>query len=459
MPRLSATLFAVVLLLVFATNSFAAPVRTLNGIAIDSSDRQVKVHLELENNNGRSLGKVYYSGSMIRIVVENTVLGQKTIRSLKSKDSALSSVSIEKQGKDLSLKLKLTKKITSIMEHIVFEPGLNGSTIAIRKPSYFTAEVIDESSSAKDLEPVIQEPVKIPEPVKQLEKPPFPDELLEQPKAQPKKIAGIKEDLSIGATKDSVAQKENKPDVAKGTKKTDVPGADAVDKETIEQRKKRMTELFGEEPEKKVEQPEGSFWGIGGNTPDMTNLYIMAAVVLLLALLWLLFARNRNFSLSGLAGPLQVIRTQSLGGKHKIILVQAEGKRLLLASTDKDVRLLTELDAGRSSDEQMREAVSNTNVRYLFSGEESETSGPPDIMPRPASKNTKERPSYFGGGSKSGPAFQRSHSTAYRGADYSQNGPQGDMPGKKTPPPVTPGKEASKEPSLKDKLRNLRRGG
>lgn len=458
MPQIRTTVLTVVLLLLFAANLFAAPLRTLTGISVDSSDKMVGIHLEMENNNGRSLGKVYYSGSMIRIVVENTALGKKTIRSLKSKDSALSSISIEKQGDDLSLKLQLTKRISSIMEHIVFEPGLNGSTIIIRKPAYFTKEAVKQHKVAietkkEEIAEKIEEPIKEeipPEKPEAVEKPPLPVELLEQPMPKPKPVASItKEDLAPDTKDIEIPQAETKADTAAAPETN-------LDENSIEQRKKRMEELFGKSEEENTEAAkENGFLGLGVNNPDMENLYIMAGVILALALLWFLFAKGKKFSFSGLSGPLNVIRSQNLGGKHKIILVEAEGKRLLLASTDKDVRLLTEIDAGRSADEQIQEAANTTNVRYLFSGDASETSGPPDIMPKPKTRSASNRPSYFGGKSQSGPAFQKKTSTAYRGADYSVDGPAGDFPTKDK-------KEASeppKEESLKDKLRNLRRGG
>ena len=63
--------------------------------------------------------------------------------------------------------------------------------------------------------------------------------------------------------------------------------------------------------------------------------------VLVLGLMTLFWAIRRKKSTLADVGSIEVVAVQSLGGKHKLALVQTCGERLLLATSDKEVRLLS----------------------------------------------------------------------------------------------------------------------
>jgi flagellar biogenesis protein FliO len=83
--------------------------------------------------------------------------------------------------------------------------------------------------------------------------------------------------------------------------------------------------------------------------------------ILVLGLLTVFWATRRKKTLQADVGSIEVVAVQSLGGKHKLALVQTCGERLLLATSDKEVRLLshvgnTLIDESNFSDPSLSES-------------------------------------------------------------------------------------------------------
>lgn len=425
--------------------------RKLTSVSIETNELDVRVKLGLSGNNGRSLGKVYYSGETIKVVVLNTKLGTDVKRRLKSPDGLLSTVGVSKHKKDVWVKLKLKKRVQSIMEYLVFEPGLDSSEIVLRKSAFFSALAMTEKEG--------------------------PPEVKEEDSAAANK-AGPKKDLpliaEIGGENADLVPLVPSSDKADGEAQEVAEAVKSLAGSIEEtdpllvpnQAPKSLDELFADNKAESLEGAAGkalqdkkaalgasaegseaavpaedSILGVGSLTPDLTNLYIMALVIMLVGGLWFLLNRGRKVSMSGIEGPMKVLKSQNLGGKQKLLLVEVDERRLLLSSTDHDVRLLTELDSERLDEDQMMEAASTANVHPLFTDNSQSQRAVPvnrSMIKHPAPWRSYERPRYFNDRSRSDGGSEYGDSRRF--ADVQEE-------------------EEKREQTLREKLRNIRRGG
>lgn len=70
------------------------------------------------------------------------------------------------------------------------------------------------------------------------------------------------------------------------------------------------------------------------------NIWLMAGFLLVAGAVALYLRRRRGSGGGVLSGEIDVLSSRTLGSKQKLVLVAVEGERLLLACTDKDVRML-----------------------------------------------------------------------------------------------------------------------
>lgn len=115
--------------------------------------------------------------------------------------------------------------------------------------------------------------------------------------------------------------------------------------------------------------------------------------VLVLGLLTVFWAIRRKKTTLADVGSIEVVAVQSLGGKHKLALVQTCGERLLLATSDKEVRLLSHvgnslIDESNFSDLSLSETRlkewGNLVRQVDTKGEQETTPDAPEkpVMPR-----------------------------------------------------------------------------
>ncbi len=81
------------------------------------------------------------------------------------------------------------------------------------------------------------------------------------------------------------------------------------------------------------------------------SLVFVLALVLFLA--WL--ARRTRILGVWQGGPMQIRATLALGHRERLVLVEVDGRRLLLGVTQEQVRMLLELDAVTSANEPSQE--------------------------------------------------------------------------------------------------------
>ena len=94
---------------------------------------------------------------------------------------------------------------------------------------------------------------------------------------------------------------------------------------------------------KERDLPSLGFKAIGGFT-------VTVGAILLLALVVWLFRRGRPFG--GRQGRIRVVERQSLGGRLQIVLVEVDGHRFLLGTSDREVTFLHPLDDKAPTGEQ-----------------------------------------------------------------------------------------------------------
>ncbi|MET1087700.1 MAG: flagellar biosynthetic protein FliO [Arthrobacter sp.] len=94
----------------------------------------------------------------------------------------------------------------------------------------------------------------------------------------------------------------------------------------------------------------------------MDELVLWLRVILslgaVLALLWIIqrrVARNAGTA-AGQARPLQLIARQGIGQKASVVIVEADGQRLLLGVTEQSVTVISSMEAGH------REAAAETSA-------------------------------------------------------------------------------------------------
>jgi len=113
----------------------------------------------------------------------------------------------------------------------------------------------------------------------------------------------------------------------------------------------------------------------------------MALIVVLIGAMYFVLTRGRRLKLAGVSGPIRVLESKSLGGRERLVIVEVEGKRLLLSSSEKGTNLLSELDRGRPAAEQLKAALAGKAVGAPPTASPG-VAGSPPVSP-------VERPSYF----------------------------------------------------------------
>ncbi len=421
MPRfVSLILVLLVCLIAYAPEVKAAKAtRTLTGIDFSADDALSQIHLAFEGDTARPLGRVYYSDKLIRVVISKTSLakGQKKLL-ITPKDDLVTKVYAYPRKGAIQLKIYLKKKVQSIMERIDFEPGATVSTISFRKEPFYTRLAQRERPGAQIVQ-VIETGTKTPDMADDEEKPTAATVNSLLPLVNPKRnpaASATPDPLAEAARQKTLAQllgeDAEEATAGVGEKKNDELIAAAK-----ENKAKDVAADAGKPPsdpmldDSKVEtvlpnmgEKRDGIQGVGDFAPDLTNLYWMAGMMVLVALLWLLARRGKLMNLQGVNGPLKVIKSQSLGGKQRLLIVEVEGKRLLLSSSDKELRLITEIDRDGAADEQMKAALmsgiktseanaQDPNLRVVREKKPGIAKARPAAKPPVASG---ERPSYFG---------------------------------------------------------------
>jgi len=92
------------------------------------------------------------------------------------------------------------------------------------------------------------------------------------------------------------------------------------------------------------------FWpgcALAANAPDGAGLWLdllvplLAVTIGLLAMLWWL-RRGRTLS-GGSRGPLKVVQAVAVGARERVVVIDAQGRRLVLGVTTQRVELIAEL--------------------------------------------------------------------------------------------------------------------
>jgi flagellar biogenesis protein FliO len=88
------------------------------------------------------------------------------------------------------------------------------------------------------------------------------------------------------------------------------------------------------------------------SAPSGVDMRLGAAFLLLVsvaaAVVWY---RRRRQQVEGIDPTIDVVAVRSIGGKYRLVLVDACGERLLLAATDKDVQMLRSVPASSNTAE------------------------------------------------------------------------------------------------------------
>jgi flagellar biogenesis protein FliO len=388
--------FGLLIALTLTANA-KTPLRNLTTVQVESGERMVDIQLAIDGNNNQPLGKVYYSGNVIKIILQHTALEGKKSQKIKTDDSLVSRIDLNPGKGYVVMYIRLTQKVTSLMEHISFEPSLDGNTITLRKAAYYApptpADSAADAKAAAEVEPLL--------------------EALQATAQKPGDTTKTEAALA-GEAPPLVAPVElAEPAAPQPSSDPQTPG------DVVAHREQTLTQLLdptadsaaagvasptehAQAPESKTEQPQ-AISGVGTATPDLSNLYVMAGVILLVAALWFGLVRRRHVRLGGRDEPLRVVKTQSLGNKQRLVVVEAEGKRLLLSVTDKDVRLLSELDAG-GDDRDIASALQSEKVRFLHTAATTEAVDPPASKAVGGATHTRaERPAFFGSGASGNP--------------------------------------------------------
>jgi flagellar protein FliO/FliZ len=77
------------------------------------------------------------------------------------------------------------------------------------------------------------------------------------------------------------------------------------------------------------------------------GLVSLALLVLLFALIWWFY---KTYGQNRSAGPVQILATQALGPRERILIVRIEDRILALGQTPQQISLLTELDSFTHAD-------------------------------------------------------------------------------------------------------------
>ncbi len=412
--RIRRIVISVLILGLFVPAGAEAAGRHLTGIRVEPGEDAVEIRLGIENNGSRRLGSVYYSGKRIRIQVDDTDIPDRKRLSVTPKDNLVGPVTAVRKSDGVQLSIQLKSRVHSMLEYIAFDPREDRTVITFRKPlalreaggeavqigripgedAMEEAAEIPEKAVAEVASPAVEPPAG--------EETPKP---AENPKEKPEKTS-----LPLGeALIPLVTPKELQTSSSSGK-----PAK--MGKNYEKKKKAMMAELFGtEEKAEKKQEPaapaetpkaaeEKADFKIGEDVVDLTKLYIMAGAIVFLGGLWLLAGRGRKNRFARLAEePFNVLKSKKIGKNRKIMVVEAEGRKLLLSDEGRGVKLVAELDGkgkpgkteisdlGLSDDDSMdRSQVIPLPVR-----------GPSVVGATPASK----RPSFFGESSVGSDAF------------------------------------------------------
>ena len=365
----------------------AEPDRMLTAITVDGTDTVVRVRLALDGNNGRPLGKVYFGGQKVRVVVEKTALKDKKAIVVQSKDSLLKQVEARASGRNVEIQLILNQKVDSILENILFQPGPAATVVELRKPAFYQKN----QAAPPVLPPLLAEkPKEVP-----TAKPEAAPVAAPTPAAQPTAPADdhLAQNLIPLVTPEGLEGNE-----------APTPAPKRVDPAFQEKREKALAKVLkssGDEGRAPRDEEGKTPLQVGVAAPDLTNLYLMAAVILIVALVWFAVRRNRRFLHAGFDEPLRVIKAQSIGPRQKLLIVEADGRRFLISTSEKEVHFLSELGYAQTPDEQMADAMSG-NVSRLRAGSKPDLlRSLPTISTVPPLNQTSgrrggRRPSFFG---------------------------------------------------------------
>ncbi len=393
-------LFALTLIGPVSTATAAGKQRTLTGISVEADNETARITFDLEKNNGRRLGKVYFSGKTVKILVEDTKLAKNREIKMPGHDDTLKGITVKQSKSDVVVQLKLEDKITSILEHLVFEPYANHSVLTIRKPGFYAAraKAVEELAAAKPSPAetkVVQVQAVAPVKAKADNNNKLVDMLpLVEPEAKP-----VEPKKAVAAEK-TVSKQETLASLRKGMEKTP---AEATEVAAVPVAASLGTAPAGGVSSTGTSGTSGMSkpFKVGNAAPDLTGLYVMTVAVLLIAAVWFFFRRGRLVSFTKVEEPIQVVKSTNIGHRQRLLVVETEGKRLLLAASDKQVNFLSDLTVSDSTALQKREAPAEpTNVHPFRQQSAAQSEADTSSMFGQAQQPTQPasgRPSYFGG--------------------------------------------------------------
>ena len=81
-----------------------------------------------------------------------------------------------------------------------------------------------------------------------------------------------------------------------------------------------------------------------------TVLRVAVSLALIIGLLWYVQRRSAKWARGKVRRPITVVGKQSLGGKARVVIVEADGSRFVLGVTDSSVVVLNAREAGSFAD-------------------------------------------------------------------------------------------------------------
>lgn len=399
--------------------------RVLTDWSVTEDRTAIHFKVLLNGNGGRSLGKVSTSGRTIKFVVDDTLLDPDAPRKLSESSDSVERVEIKPHRTDVEIQVTLKEKSKKLatQERLAFMPGREDTVVEIRKDAYF-------EKPAQEVPHVVALPAAPPQAL--------------PPNLQTPPPAG----MAAGATGTAVpAPAANDPTRHRDETVQALFGAQAANAGPAAPAPAAPAAAPAPAAPPATPAPaplpaapvKSSPLSLGQDAPDLSNLYLMAGLILLAAGLWFVVTKMRGMSLSRRLddATLKILKQQSIGGRQRLLLVEAEGKRLLLAASDKDLRLLAELDPQANAEQALdRAAVRSPATLFdeaaqgsepYYQGRANGVPGHPQPMMR---RNPTERPSYFG-----------------------QDGQEDLEEGGRPQPEAAPGDD---DGSLRDRLRSLR---
>ncbi len=386
-------LIFLIALMLLPAGAWSAPKRILDSIKVGGDAKTAEIKFGVRNNDSLSLGEFKNKKYVIDTIMPNTSLKRGKAINIKVKGSALiNSVSAKPYGKSkVKLRIHFKEMTRNVLKGMKIERGADGVTLRINK-----ALVLAEAKAAK-LAPS--------------------EEVVEERVAEPElpALAEVKGAEDGAAAEDALAA------ASKG--KAD-PEGKTLDSEQFKQKKEKLLKnLFGHKMEEKKEAAAGIVEKkddeeklaakvedvkIGNKLPDMTSLYWMAGMLIIIGAIWLLVKRLRGNPFSGFEQPIKVVASQNIGGRQRLMLIETEGRRFLIASNGTETRLLAQLDEGQDlGNADLSGLVPDGNVSLFPQAVESKivpqetASAPAPKKQAPRRTSSGQRPSFFGGGQNS----------------------------------------------------------